>query len=369
MDLVGIEPTTSSMPWKRAPSCATGPLCKEAIRVQNNCGSRDSILAYHEAIVKRAGESARSIVAIHDPVADDAAVRARSSQLRSGGLSLRLRTASRRAGTAAAVQSSEICPSRVLLNHQKSVFWGRPFLMTSMFSVFSRLLLMAIATAAMAQSASPAQANSPVPYASVSELNMLLSQVDQASQNMQADLAKLRIEKWKTDSNTKRGTQGDVDSVQRNLQTALPEMISQLKSSPESLPATFKLYRNLDALYDVFTSVVESAGAFGSKDEYQSLQNDLTTMETARRGFAARMETLSTSKEQEVTHLRTQLHDLQAATAVPPKKVVVDDTEPSKSPVKNVKKKTPAKKPSPSTATQSSTGQTTTPPAPVPQTP
>src|SRR5438445_13381484 len=27
VDLVGIEPTTSSMPWKRAPSCATGPLC------------------------------------------------------------------------------------------------------------------------------------------------------------------------------------------------------------------------------------------------------------------------------------------------------------------------------------------------------
>lgn len=26
MDLTGIEPVTSSMPWKRAPSCATGPL-------------------------------------------------------------------------------------------------------------------------------------------------------------------------------------------------------------------------------------------------------------------------------------------------------------------------------------------------------
>ena len=26
MDLAGIEPATSSMPWKRAPSCATGPL-------------------------------------------------------------------------------------------------------------------------------------------------------------------------------------------------------------------------------------------------------------------------------------------------------------------------------------------------------
>src|SRR5258708_26434385 len=31
VDLVGIEPTTSSMPWKRAPSCATGPLCLQEI--------------------------------------------------------------------------------------------------------------------------------------------------------------------------------------------------------------------------------------------------------------------------------------------------------------------------------------------------
>ena len=26
VDLEGLEPSTSSMPWKRAPSCATGPL-------------------------------------------------------------------------------------------------------------------------------------------------------------------------------------------------------------------------------------------------------------------------------------------------------------------------------------------------------
>ena len=32
VDLVGIEPTTSSMPWKRAPSCATGPLRKRSER-------------------------------------------------------------------------------------------------------------------------------------------------------------------------------------------------------------------------------------------------------------------------------------------------------------------------------------------------
>ena len=35
VDLVGIEPTTSSMPWKRAPSCATGPLLKST-RLKDN---------------------------------------------------------------------------------------------------------------------------------------------------------------------------------------------------------------------------------------------------------------------------------------------------------------------------------------------
>jgi hypothetical protein len=29
VDLDGFEPSTSSMPWKRAPNCATGPLTRQ----------------------------------------------------------------------------------------------------------------------------------------------------------------------------------------------------------------------------------------------------------------------------------------------------------------------------------------------------
>ena len=43
MDLVGFEPTTSSMPWKRAPNCATGPLSNAADAAQ--VGSNHFILA------------------------------------------------------------------------------------------------------------------------------------------------------------------------------------------------------------------------------------------------------------------------------------------------------------------------------------
>ncbi len=240
------------------------------------------------------------------------------------------------------------------------------------------VLLFLVATALAQATPSPAPTPSaaagsapPVPYASVSQLNLLLSRLEQLAQATQVDLAKLRIEKWKTDSNTKRGTSADVESLQRNLQMALPEIIAQLRASPENVGATFKLYRNLDALFDVLGPVVESAGAFGSKDEFQSVQNDLSAIERSRRELAERMETLTTAKEAELTQLRTQVRDLQAAAAPPPvapKKVVVDDTEPPK---KVVKKKTVPKppKPSPSTTTQQPSATTSSqPPAQQPQT-
>jgi hypothetical protein len=223
-------------------------------------------------------------------------------------------------------------------------------------------LLIATATAQVAPAPAPAASTTPVPYASVSELNLMLSQLEQVAQQTQVDLAKLRIDKWKTDSNTKHGTQSDVDSIQRNLQMALPEIIGQVRAAPENAAATFKLYRNLDALYDVLGPVVESAGAFGSKDEFQSVQNDFNDLERSRRALAERMETLATAKEGELTRLRTQVHDLQAA-APPPapvKKVVVDDTEPPKKPP--VKKKPVPKPPKPTTpATQPSTTSTQAP--------
>jgi hypothetical protein len=204
-------------------------------------------------------------------------------------------------------------------------------------------LLLLLITPAIAQNQSVA--SPPVSYSSISQLNLLLSQLEQTSQQTQLDLAKLRVEKWKTDSNNKRQMQANVESVERNLQSALPEMISQLRMSPENLTATFRVYRNLTALYDVFTAVAESAGAFGTKDEFQSLENDLSLLERSRRAFADRMETLAGAKEVELTRLRTALQTGPGgANPQQPKKVVVDDNEPPKKPAK---KKSSASKSTP----------------------
>ena len=198
------------------------------------------------------------------------------------------------------------------------------------------LIVMLIPIVAHAQSAPGAAAGTqpPVAYASVSELNGILAQLQQTAQSIQGDLQKTRIEKWKADGGTKKQSLADVDSIQRNLQSTLPDTIAQLNASPEDLGASFKLYRNLDALYDVFGSVAEAAGAFGSKDEFQSLDNDLNGLKTARRAFAERVQKLSASKEDELTRLRAQVKTLTAAPPPPPKKIVVDDTEPPKKPAK-----------------------------------
>jgi hypothetical protein len=191
---------------------------------------------------------------------------------------------------------------------------------------------------------SPQQQGAAVSYASITQVNGLLTQLDATSKATQADLTKLRIDRWKTDSSTKKQILGDSESVQRNLQNALPEMMDGLRKSPEDLLATFKMYRNLDALYNVFSGVVESAGAFGPKDDFQALSNDLNGLEGARKQLADRMQDLASSKEQEIVRLRADLKTAQAKIPVtPPKKTVVDDTEPPKKPP--VKKKPVAKKP------------------------
>jgi hypothetical protein len=204
-----------------------------------------------------------------------------------------------------------------------------------------------------------AQPGTPVSYASVSQLNSILSQIESTSKGTQSDLQRLHIDRWRTDKTTKEQALTNVDSIQRNLQDALPDIIAQLRAAPENVPDTFKLYRNLDALYDVLGNVVELTGAFGPRDDAQSLGNDLNAFEAARRLMADRIDNVSTEKETEIVRLRNELKTVQAVAPVaPPKKVIIDDTEP------------PPKKPAPkrkstrkSTTPKTSSPTGTTPPA------
>src|ERR1700739_3717369 len=86
-------------------------------------------------------------------------------------------------------------------------------------AIVSFVLLFPFGTTAQDTSGAAAATQPPVPYASVSELNDILEKVKQTAQNMQTDLGRTRIERWKADPSTKRQSQANVESIQRNLQS------------------------------------------------------------------------------------------------------------------------------------------------------
>ncbi len=210
------------------------------------------------------------------------------------------------------------------------------------------------ATSPTASGHLPSQSAASAPAVSVlPDLDRLQGAASQAA----LDLGHLRIDKWKTDGESKRQSEANADSVQRNLTSALPGLIDAVRAAPQDLNAEFKLYRNLNVLYDVFASLTEATGAFGPRGDYEALAQQLETIDSVRRNLADSLERLTSSTQSQVVQLQNQLRTYQqaaaAAAAAPPKKVVVDDTEPPKKTVH--KKKKPA---TPASGTPSDTSQT-----------
>ncbi len=210
------------------------------------------------------------------------------------------------------------------------------------------LAICMLAVAAAQVSAPPpntAKQPAPGPVANIqaplSEITTSLPQLSQAIENARVDLARLRIERWKTDSNTKRQAQANAESLQRNMTAALPAIMDQVRANPGSIAAAFKLYRNVNALYDVMSSLTESAGAFGPKEEYQALANDAGQLDNLRRSLADRVEAMAGARDAQIAQLEARARAAAAAAATPPKKIVIDDTESAKKPAKkSAKKKT-----------------------------
>lgn len=186
------------------------------------------------------------------------------------------------------------------------------------------LLFLALTMPAAAQVATVTSANH----------SATLPQLQRIVENARVDLARLRVDKWKADAAVKQQTAANIESLQRNLSGALPTLVAAAQQNPSSLNASFKLYRNLNALYDVMGNVTEAAGAFGAKDEYAALAQDLNNLETARRAMADAMESMTAQRDAEFARMQHAAQRAQPAAAAPPKKIVIDDNEPVKKPAK-----------------------------------
>jgi len=206
--------------------------------------------------------------------------------------------------------------------------------------VLTMLLFLAGSLFAQAPAHQPMAAPATAPAIDM-QLANTLSILEQCAQATNGALGRMRVDKWKTDSPTKEQSKENVQALQRNLSNAIPELVGKVRQAPQDTNANFRLYRNVITVYDVLANVAETAGAFGPRDQYDAVAQQVSTLDQVRRALGERMDQLTASKEAELTRLHAQVQAVaQAQAAAPVKKIVVDDDSAAKP------KKTKSKKPS-----------------------
>lgn len=223
------------------------------------------------------------------------------------------------------------------------------------------ILLFCAGSGAMAQPQTPA---SPKPQnqapSQAPDLNAIMLQVQQATSSASMNIGKLRIEKWRTDSGQRQQLQQVADSLQKNIANAVPGLINDVSGSKGSALASFKLYHNLNVLYEFLSGLADAAGSLGKREEYEPLAADAAAIDTARQNLSTYIEQtvgkLETANRPPAGTTPVQSH--QPGTVVPGRKVVViDETDPPppKKSAKPTKKKasTPPAAPASAPPTQS----------------
>src|SRR5215472_13915302 len=165
----------------------------------------------------------------------------------------------------------------------------------------------------------------------------VLARIQQASQATNDDLVRLRIERWKTEPDQKAELQKIADSVRRNISTAMPDLIKEVQSSKGSVSSTFKLYHNINILYEYLNVLAESAGSFGRPEEYDPLSRDATALNAARQDLSSYIEQAAVTLEVKAAR---PVATPTPPPPPPPEKIVVDDA-PKKTTTPKKKKTSP----------------------------
>ena len=175
-----------------------------------------------------------------------------------------------------------------------------------------------------AQAVNPAQ---PRTQASLA-LGNALQQVSISIAHLRRALDGINVSKWKAPGDVRRETDGDVDSMQRDIAGTLPALINTALGDPAKISPAFAVYRNVDALYDVLLRVSETAQLAGSRDAAQ-LEEQRAMLENSRAQLGTALLQSSQAQDAEVVRLRTAV--VTAAPPPPPTKTVVDDGPATKS--------------------------------------
>jgi hypothetical protein len=168
-------------------------------------------------------------------------------------------------------------------------------------------------------------------------VDSICAEIQKATQAANADIIKLRIDRWRADSTEKEQLQQVAESLHKNISYAVPDLLSDVRSGHGSVSSAFRLYHDVNVVIEYLNNLTDAAASLGKKEESDPLNSDIAALDKARQH-------LSTYIEQAAANLESKLRTPPAPTPSPtpapqatPKKVIIDDDAPKK-------KTTPAKK-------------------------
>ena len=218
------------------------------------------------------------------------------------------------------------------------------------------LLFLGGSGAARAQAAPPPAAPAPAPAAAQAaapavapaSAGFAMSNLRPALANVQTAITNLNVAHWKAPNDIRATTQQDINSMQRDLNTTLPGLLTQADaaaaaSGPPALSPAFAVFRNLDALYDVMLRVTETAGLAGSASDASSLEDARAGLEDGRAKLGAWLLQAIGAQDAQVVRLQAPAAAHSApAPPPPPNKIVVNDGPDTAKPHKKKPPPTPA---------------------------
>jgi hypothetical protein len=213
---------------------------------------------------------------------------------------------------------------------------------------FALAVVILALSAALSSAAQTSNVSAPEP--SAPSLDSIVLEIQQAVQAADVDLARLRIEKWKAETSEKAQMQQLADSLHKNITHAVPDLVSAVRASHGGVSATFKLYHNINVVFEYLDSLTDAAGSMGRSEEYESLSRDTAALDKARQHLSTYIEQAAASLESEARAAAAASAST-APAATPqatPKKIVVDGDTAPKKPATTKKKKTSASSPTPS---------------------
>jgi len=156
--------------------------------------------------------------------------------------------------------------------------------------------------------------NAPAPQqpASAAPASSTFNTLQPMVQIVKQAIASVNLDKWKASNAIRDEADSNLRSVERDMDSTLPGLVSAADGAPDSTAKTIPVFRNVDALYDVMLRIDAAARLAAPKDQLSALDQALTSVSDARRAVGDRLQSTAEAQETRVAHLQAQLK------AVPP---------------------------------------------------